>query len=804
MKPFHRVSRRCLLLLLAVLLFLGCSGDEDRIAEAEEHYRQGMAALEQDKAGEARIHFKNAVQQNPSHARAHYELGLLYLKDQQARSAVQELRAAVDADPAFVRAKRTLATLYYAAGVFSDAASLSQQLIEQGEATPDAYMILGNSLVRLERTAEAVEALTAAEERFPDNAHLKVSLAGALLQAEEMDRARERMEAAAAAMARDLPMQLLLARFYERIHLDGQAEAVLDRLRRDFPDEIAVHLASARFLYQEGRFREAEQLLTRVKDQGMVHPDLFQLLGLLAHRRRAPQEALAFFQEAAERFPKDQRSLMLLADYHVFLKDFEQARKTYEQIAAQWPGLSPVKAKIGELLLAERRFGEAESHVQELLQQDPEYARGYVLKGLLDMEQGRAGQAREEFSRALDLDPKSSEGHFYYGLTFLEEQDYKVSLSEMLKALEENPDSARVRFTLAYIYFKTGQLSSALEELNRILTARPADLKARELRATILVQQRDWDRAAGDFQAILEQRPDAWPIRFQLARVHLAAGRLDSAMEAFRETLDAHDDPILPIEGMVQVLLRKKAYGEALALCDEHLTRRPDSLRLALLKAGVLGARGDEAETAAVLRQAAADHPESDRPVVLLARIAQRRGDTAEAEALYRKAVAINPKGVEAQMGLARLQIAAGRQNEAVATYERMLEQTGGYAPAENDLAYLYASLNRNLDRAMELARSARQKLPGNPDVSDTLGWIHIQRGSNALAQQHLREALDARPDHPLYHYHLGVALSRDERWTEALESLDRALSLGLSGPERAQAVELQQGIREKQRLFGE
>ncbi len=805
MKPLKRTYMGAgLLVFLGLALVMACSEGEDRTAKAEEYYQTGLQALEQDKPKEALIHFKNAVQQDPFHAEAHLELALLYLKDNQPRMALQELRTAVEIDRQFVKAKRILATLYYAGGAFSDAVPLCEGLIEQGEGTPDVFLILGNSLVRLDRITDAIDILTTAEELFPDNPDIKVSLAGAFFRAERIHKAREYMEAAAAASPENLSLQLLLAGFYQRIRMDEQVEQVLNRLMKEFPDQIAVHLASARFLFQRGRFQEAEDTLTNVKEQGLTHPDLFQLQGLLAHRRGETQEALSRFQEAVDQYPEDQRSLMLLADYHVFLKDFEKARETYEKIAAQWPGLSPVKAKIGELLLAERRLGEAEKHVEELLQEDPEYARGYVLKGLLDMEKGFARKAREEFSRAIDLDPRSMEGQFYYGLTFLEEQDYKVSLSVMLKALEENPDSVRVRFTMAYIYYKTGELSSALEELNRILAAVPNDVKARELRATVFVDKKDWGRAAKDFEAVLVQKPDAWPIRFQLARVYLAAGDLDQALKGFEQTLDSHTDPFLPIEGMVQVHLRKKNFDQALALCDGQLERQPGDLRLSLLKAGVLAAKGDEEAAKGLLTKVRAEHPASDRPLLLLARMALDQNDTADAKELYREAIDLNLEGVEAYMGLARIYIAAQEFDEAVDTYERMLEETGGHGPAENDLAYLYATLNRNLDRALELARGAREKLPGHPEVSDTLGWVHLQRGSLPLAEQHLSEAIAADPENPLYHFHLGVALARQERRDEAMEALNRAMSLNLQEPERTRASELKEQIREKQRLFAQ
>jgi tetratricopeptide (TPR) repeat protein len=107
--------------------------------------------------------------------------------------------------------------------------------------------------------------------------------------------------------------------------------------------------------------------------------------------------------------------------------------------------------------------------VQEILAEDPDYARGYVLKGLLWLKKGETDKARDEFLKARDLDPSSGEGDYFYGLTFLNDQDYRMSLSEILKALEKDPNSPKIRLALAYIYFRTRKLSLALTELNQVL-----------------------------------------------------------------------------------------------------------------------------------------------------------------------------------------------------------------------------------------------------------------------------------------------------------------------------------------------
>ena len=47
---------------------------------------------------------------------------------------------------------------------------------------------------------------------------------------------------------------------------------------------------------------------------------------------------------------------------------------------------------------------------------------------------------------------------------------------------------------------------------------------------------------------------------------------------------------------------------------------------------------------------------------------------------------------------------------------------------AANNLAWIYAQRSINLDRALELAKSAHQSLSRDPGVMDTLGYVYLRR----------------------------------------------------------------------------
>jgi Tfp pilus assembly protein PilF len=76
------------------------------------------------------------------------------------------------------------------------------------------------------------------------------------------------------------------------------------------------------------------------------------------------------------------------------------------------------------------------------------------------------------------------------------------------------------------------------------------------------------------------------------------------------------------------------------------------------------------------------------------------------------------------------------------------------------------------------LAQAAREVMPDNPSVADTLGWIYVKEGFPPTALRYLTECVSKQPDNPTYHYHLGVAYFRMGQKEKAKQELEAAFRL--------------------------
>jgi tetratricopeptide (TPR) repeat protein len=96
------------------------------------------------------------------------------------------------------------------------------------------------------------------------------------------------------------------------------------------------------------------------------------------------------------------------------------------------------------------------------------------------------------------------------------------------------------------------------------------------------------------------------------------------------------------------------------------------------------------------------------------------------------------------------------------------------HAHAHNALGYSLADRNQRLDEAKTLIERALQLTPGDPFITDSLGWVEFRLGNRDEALRLLRQAYKARPDAEIG-AHLGEVLwtmgQQDEArriWAEA------------------------------------
>lgn len=836
------------LILIVFIISVGCSSPNDAEV-AEDYYQAGLKALETKTPDDAVILFKKAIQKNPKHAKAYFQLGRIYARSktsEQIKMAAMQFSQAIQSDQDFNEARKALAKLCFDYQNYKIAIPLCQELIERKAEDVEVLLILGKSLANIGNMAEAVNMLQKAVEMAPKNHHAKIGLALALFGAQQPEKALAMMQAGAAQAPDDMTAQLYLARLYHKVKQFSQAESTYQAIINQFPDQAQPYHHLANFYwsqakwdalesifrqlirqypdnptpyrilshnhYKRRQFEDAENVIIQaIRGKKIKNVHLYYDLARQYHHRQLFDQTLQTYQAAVKNFSDRRQCWVVLAEYHVFLKQFEKARAIFAQIYAKWPDFVYAQSRRAEIYFDQAQDENALEITNQILNEYPQNSKIRLLRGKIKMKAGEYDQAREDFQAVRSQETKSALGDYYYALTLMAEKDFQAAEIEIEQALAKNANSWKIRQTMAEVYFKNAKYDRALDEINIVLDMQSrtlheksaktrnlstgmreritqANLRALALRAAIYIKLKRFEEATLDYETIIHARPDSPRLQFHLAKLYEIMGETDQALKHFMAIKSSYPQPLKPLQEIIKIYNDRKAYQKALALCDEALQKHPGNLEMGQLKALLLVKQKKYDASLELLQTLIRQHPQSDRPLIAMAAIHIIQKDETAALDMFEKAIKINPKNKTTYMRLASLHKQRGETDGAIAAYEALLDAVGSYPAAENDLAYLYAQSNRNLDRALKLALNARKKMPRRPEIADTVGYIYLQHDSPVQAAKYLREALDSNLENPYIYYHWGMLQQQEKNYDSAQEAFKKALALGL-GPDESKDV---------------
>ncbi|MGO9113172.1 MAG: hypothetical protein ACLP9L_28395, partial [Thermoguttaceae bacterium] len=131
-----------------------------------------------------------------------------------------------------------------------------------------------------------------------------------------------------------------------------------------------------------------------------------------------------------------------------------------------------------------------------------------------------------------------------------------------------------------------------------------------------------------------------------------------------------------------------------------------------------------------------------------------RAGKTAEAIKELHQAESVQPANIQLALDCDAELRRHGAAGDADALYRRMLEQHEAFcrdfprsATYHNDLAWLAANLDRDLDKALTHAQRAVDLEPQSSGILDTLAEVQFRRGNRADAVRLAKRCLEMEPD---------------------------------------------------------
>ena len=734
-----RVASFCSIAFFAI----ACSNPE---VEKVRHFERGNQYAAENKDEFAVIEYASAVRLDPMYGEARLKLAETHERMNNLRAAAPEFIRAADAlpDNRDVQIKATQILLL--AGRFEDAKARATKLLEKDPKDLDALLLNANAMAALKDPAGALAEIEEAMQVNPDDSRSLVSLGALRVQTGEAKEAE--------------------AAFRQAIALE--------------PTAVEAHLALANYLWASGRPAEAEQSLKQALSIDPQHLLANRMLGVLYMATGRQKEAEQPLRVVAE-VSKSPEAQLQLADYYLGTGRTDEARALLTELAKGQASFADAETRLASMDYAASKTEEAHARLDGVISRIPTYTPALVLKAQWLTAENKLDEALERAQAAVTSNPDAATAHFALASVQERRREVADAVKSYGEVLRLNPRAVAAQVRLSRLNDATGDRDTALRYAEEARRTDPANVMARVALARTLLTRGDLTRAESEIAELQRALPEAAIVHALTGGLQFRRGQFPAARKSFERAQELQPGLIDAVGGLVALDVQAKQVGNAVARVESEIARqgdRPNPEMLALA-AHVYGLAGQPERREQALRRAVAVDPRFSVGYAMLAQLYMQQKRFDEAKAEFEAMVKMDPQSAGPRTMVGVILEAQGKRAEARRVwYEATLAAVKEAPVAANNLAYIYAEENTNLDMALQLATAAKKGLPENPDVDDTLGWIYYKKDMTSQAIRSLEESLKRRPDTAEVLYHLGLAYAKAGDEVKARESLERALKL--------------------------
>lgn len=614
-------------------------------------------------------------------------------------------------------------------------------------------------------------------------------------------------------------------------------EALQDALRIDPENRTAIEL-HAELMRITGRQKEAEEM---IKDQASL---LWRFYYRNGQFDKAKQVLQQIYTDANSPDQKETaiRGMMMIGQQ---TRDAELIKQYGQELVNIDPSDPDRNIAYIQMLLEVGIVDEAKLKLASFREKNPNEPRAMLLEAWVDMSEGNLDEAIELVNTHLSEDPENARAWLLKGEINYLMGNYNDAISAYRQSKSLEPLS-NTYISLARVLRLTGRYSEAITELKIALDEGTPPRQTRLMLEDIYKKQNSEFELKKFYENLIEENPDDpfWLYRYAgYAQQKEDLGKAEQLYLMSWEKSQPQGNSTA-LDGYLETLIQDGKYEKALSFASGLVDGDYSIIayaRMAQAKAKLgdintaqeyiskaMNKAGDIFGVISTVIDIGANALGNEKMIS----IASQYLDNAEQPILghyamtdiynrsqqYNKALEHVEKAIEmaknerVEMFLQQrktmvLQAAWDKTadkkylREAVNVYESMLEKMPNNTGALNNLAYLLAQANEQIDKAKEYAAKAFKMMPNHAGIMDTYAYVLLKNQQYDQAHSLLLRAVQRfeqeQPAAPAEVYqHLGQASENIGEIDQALASYRKALEIGRDELSQPIVAEIEQAIQ--------
>jgi tetratricopeptide (TPR) repeat protein len=783
--PFFR---RTSIIFLVALTLVSCRRDPNVVKQ--QYLDSGNKYFDHGRYKQASIQYQNAIKIDRKFGPAYYRLALVYMKitPPQINTAIHQFRRAKELlegnqayqeeykDSLIQLAELDLVFLARDKTILKDVEDYCTILFKKDPNSFDATRLTGD--LNFTKSVQAVDAGPTVANGF-------------------LDTAMEYYRKADAVKPGDVGVLVQIGKILVRQKQYAEAETYFRRVV-DTDKTSYVGIMNLYGLYMtEQKTADGERLL---KEAIQNNPKSHEYLERLAYhygatgRRDDMLNVLAQIKSHAKDFDAVYR---VVGDFYLRIGDTESALREYREGIQKDPKRKSVyQHDIIQVLLRQGKRAEAAEVNNEILKENPKDADAKSLSASFLLDQGDVNSALTQLQSVVTTSPDNATAHYELGRAYAASgrPDGRESARQQFEtAIRQQPNMLQPRLGLAELQVIHGEWEAALDSVEAVLQRDPANVNAKVIQSEALLGQKKYGDTNTLLASMLKSNPGSPDVYYQVGTAALAQGKLKEAESAFQRAYELNPANSKSLLGMVEAEIQQGQPDKAMSILQGEVSKAPNRLDLVFIMGTTAQKEGKFQDSVTYFTKVlnGLDKKSKARADLYLQLAATYRmaGDLNSAITNLQKAREILPENeiVLGTLGLVMDQ--AGHRAEARQAYEACLAVNPNNVEVLNNLAYLMAESNADLDVALNHAQKAKGLSPSTPEISDTYGWILLKKGMPEQAIPVFQDLVSRVPTNTSYRYHLAKAYAQKGDNAKASGELREALK---HSPPRDQQQEIQ------------
>ncbi|MBK6504364.1 MAG: tetratricopeptide repeat protein [Ignavibacteria bacterium] len=465
--------------------------------------------------------------------------------------------------------------------------------------------------------------------------------------------------------------------------------------------------------------------------------------------------------QAALKFDRSHGIYHALSDVYFRLAKYDEARIEIQNALKLDPDNIDYLENLANSYIAVKDFNKAAATYEKILKIDKDYTYGLYSLARLYEELRMPAQALEVYERitdkiGFDFDVLNKMYDIY-----VSNKNYVKAAEVLENVLKIDPYNMVFKRLLGSLYMQTGKYDDARRVYENVFMLNPADKAVQTELVRLYFIQNESYKAFDNFSQMLGKDSLGYQEKLEVGQLYLNMVSQDSsaagiAKGIFEKLNEQYQSEWLPYYylGTISIIENDKPKSEEML---RTAVEKADTSREAYVTVGLTHYQNGDADAALkVINLGLARFPEDYRLHYIKGLSLQSQDDLTGATIHYEKAVDLYPDDVNILSALALAYDTQGLFSKSEEAYERALKIDPTNALILNNYAYNLSERDKNLDKALSMAKIAIEKEPENASYLDTIGWIYFKMRNYKSAKEFIAKSLQVNPNSSVVLEHLG------------------------------------------------